>query len=411
MAFFLQQGPSGGLLSDSLGAAIGAGIGKGIAGRKERKREAEQGQMLSQLLFGEEGAEQFGGLSPELQLKASQVMQARQQQADKQRAAEEKSNLLKSILGLGGEPTQDQIPEDLAAPEREMVPREPARELTEKDVFSLGLVDPQIAKIAQSAQQESVKKFERERDYHTKFVQEIEKKVSAERETLPRKEMALDFALDAVKSGEVGSFTKNNLADAIGGKIGDALRTTKGAQLVTAGKENLLNNLNRVSARAQNLWMEQRLASMFPKIGQTQEANETVAEMLNAELSMDRSFVKTYDRLSEEDEKKYGYVRKDISKRVAEESENVQKEIFDRSSHRIREIQERELGLKKLKGMVGKKVARGTPMTLGMLKLYSKKFGDKALKVAKQNGYKIPTFEQYQTYQKDPQEFREQLGI
>ena len=62
-----------------------------------------------------------------------------------------------------------------------------------------------------------------------------------------------------------------------------------------------------------------------------------------------------------------------------------------------------------IKKEVGKKVIKGTPLTLSMAKLYKDKFGDKALEVAKENGYLIPTYEDYQSYQSRPREFRENL--
>ena len=248
--------------------------------------------------------------------------------------------------------------------------------------------------------------FESERAYHSGYTKETEKKVNDLRTSLPRKEMALNFARNATETGDVSYFSGDKLADATGI---DLFRTTKGAQLLTAGKENLLNNMGRVSARAQNIWFEQRLNSMFPKIGQSREANLTTQEMLEGEASIDRAYINEYDRLSDEDEKKYGFVKKDIDKRVANNLKPAEKEILQRTTYRMKEIEEQEKGLSSLKKQVGKDVIKGTPLTMAMARLYKERFGENALKVAEKNGYYIPTLEEFKLFQSRPEEFREQL--
>ena len=167
--------------------------------------------------------------------------------------------------------------------------------------------------------------------------------------------------------------------------------------------------MSRVSARGQNIWFEQRLNSMFPKIGQSKEANLTVQEMLEGEAAIEKSYISEYDRLAEEDMKEYGYERKDINKRAQNAVKFKEKEIMRRTSYRMKEVEEVEKGLSTLKNQVGKNVPKGTPLTLAMAKLYKDKFGDKALEVEKKNGYYIPTLEEFKMYQSTPQEFRENL--
>lgn len=207
----------------------------------------------------------------------------------------------------------------------------------------------------------------------------------------------MDLARNAVETGNLGFFSLDNLANRTGL---DVFRTAKGSQLITAGKENLLNNMGRVSARAQNIWFEQRLDSMFPQIGQSREANLTILEMLEGEEALDKAYVNEFDRQAENDEQKFGYVKKDIERRVRSELQPLEKRLFDRTSYRLKDIEEREKGLTNLKKEVGKKVPKGTPLTLTMAKLYKDKFGNDALSAAKKNGYTIPTIEEFQFYQK-----------
>lgn len=240
------------------------------------------------------------------------------------------------------------------------------------------------------------KVFEGDRAYHSKYSAVAEEHANAERMSLPKKEASLDYARNSIESGEVGYFSPDKLADATGV---DLFRTSKGAQLTTAGKENLLSNMTRVTGRAQNMWFEQRLNSMFPKIGQSKESNLTVLEMLEGELELDKAYLNSFDKIAARDEEDYGYVRKDIQKRAYDDIKPLEKDIMQRTSYRMKEIEEQEKGLKSMKANVGKNVPKGSPLTLAMTKLYYDKFGDKAYEVAKKNGYYIPTLEEFQRYQ------------
>ncbi len=254
---------------------------------------------------------------------------------------------------------------------------------------------------------EKTRSFETERAFQSSYSKKAEEDANKLRESLPKKEMALNFARNAVETGDISYFSPDKLADATGI---DLFRTSKGAQLVTAGKENLLSNMSRVGSRAQNMWFEQRLNSMFPKIGQSKEANLTVQEMLEGEAEIDRAYLNAFDRLSEEDEKQHGFVKKDITKRAYDSIKSQEKEILKRTTYRMKEIEDQEKGLSGMKSQVGKNVAKGTPLTLAMAKLYKSKFGDNALSVAEKNGYYIPSLEEFKIFQQRPEEFREELG-
>lgn len=250
------------------------------------------------------------------------------------------------------------------------------------------------------------KKFESERAYHTQFSKPIEEKATALRGLLPKQEMAIDYARNAIESGEVGAFTMNHLADIFNA---DSLRNAKGAQLILASKEQLIPNLGRISAKAQNIFMEKRIASMIPQIGLKDEANLTMQEMIEGEAAIDRAYLSELDRLTEQDMKEYGFTRKDIDKRARSNANVKEKEIVKRTSYRMKEIEENSKGLSKVKKEVGKNVSKGTPLTLAMAKLYQEKFGDNALKVAEKNGYYIPTKEEFMMFEQRPSEFRESL--
>jgi hypothetical protein len=256
-------------------------------------------------------------------------------------------------------------------------------------------------------EKEKKRSFESNRAFQSSYSKKAEEDANKLRESLPKKEMALNFARNAVETGDISYFSPDKLADATGI---DLFRTSKGAQLTTAGKENLLSNMSRVGSRAQNMWFEQRLNSMFPKIGQSKEANLTVQEMLEGEAEIDRAYLNAFDRLSEEDEKQHGFVKKDITKRAYDSIKSQEKEILKRTTYRMKEIEDQEKGLSGMKSQVGKNVAKGTPLTLAMAKLYKSKFGENALSVAERNGYYIPTLEEFKIFQQRPEEFREEIA-
>jgi hypothetical protein len=180
------------------------------------------------------------------------------------------------------------------------------------------------------------------------------------------------------------------------------LQTAQGAKLVTAGKEFLIGNLSKVSAKAQNQWLEQRFNSMFPEIGKSQTANETIDAMLNAEIKMNEAWLSNYDRLEKEDMEKEGFVRRDISQRAHAASQSQYDQIMNETSYKTRQIYEQEKGVKWLQQNVLKKVPKGTFLTPLSAKIMKDHFGgdvQKAIENAKKLGYKIPTKEEATEWQ------------
>lgn len=330
-------------------------------------------------------------------------------QQGKQGQIEQKQSFLERLFGGKKEPSEEG---QISNAEKRMEKGFDPKNLTNADIAEANVIDPNLARLLQSQKDSAIqeeheetkrkqKGFETDRKYHSEYSRKQEEEADKLRRSIPKKEMALTFARDAIETGNTKYFSPDKLADATGI---DLFRTAKGVQLVTAGKENLLSNMSRTSARAQNLWFEQRLNSMFPKIGQSNEANLTVQEMLEGENELDKAYLNAFDRTSEEDEEKYGYVRKDAEKRARERIAPLEKAIMNRTSYRMKEIEEKEAGISELKKRIGKKVIKGSPLTLSMAKLYKDKYGEKALQMAEKDGYRIPTYEEFEQYQKRPNE-------
>lgn len=333
--------------------------------------------------------------------------QALGQGLQQRREAMQMQQLLEG-LGITTPNNQPSNQPNISSPvmEDNLTPRRESTSLNPNAILGLGLKYPNLAKLAQQQQINQQRQFESERTFQQKEGAKGKERIDSLRESIPRKRMALDTARLAVESGNVGAFSKANLAQIFNRP---ELQTAEGAALVTASKENLLSNMSRVSARAQNQWFERRLNEMFPKIGQSMEANLTTQEILEGEFLLNELLVKAADKIAAQDVQQYGYERGDIEKRALKEIEPVEREIFNRQVYRMKELSEKERGIKKIQREVGKQVIKGTPLTLQMANLYIQKYGDleKALQVAKKNGYKIPTVEEIRFFNARPENLRE----
>lgn len=395
------------------GQKLSEGIGRGLETAEQYYKEYTENESRRKKLESEDAALAQMGIDlrgiedPKLrQAYVSASLQgANQQQLEtmkqqfKTQQIKQKQDFISEILG--GRAPQEMQEEPLQQTQ-ETSSYNPSY-LSDESILQANAMDPTLGRALQMQKDTALrqedkkeKKFQTERQYHSSYSKEHEKQADVLRESIPKKKMALDFARNALETGDLGYFSLDKLADVTGI---DLFRTAKGAQLATASKENLLNNMGRVSARAQNIWFEQRLNSMFPKIGQSKEANLTVQEMLEGEVALDNAYLTEYDRVKKEDEDNYGFVKKDASERARSNIKPFEKQILARTSYRMKEVEEQEKGLSRLKQEVGKNVAKGTPLTLAMAKLYKEKFGDKALDVAEKNGYKIPTIEDFKIYQ------------
>lgn len=293
----------------------------------------------------------------------------------------------------------------------------PQRSLyTEDQIAAVSTINPQLAgqmqkhnenvrNEIQKRKDQEYKRFIDDRTYHSKYSQEQEQEVNATEERLIKNKQARELAKNAYENEDLSFFSWDNIANMTGL---ENLRTARGAQLVLAAKDTLINNLGKVSARGQNLWLERRMASMFPQVGQNLEANQTMEAMLEGEDLLDSAYVNAFNKIAAEDEEKYGYVRKDASKRARKFQNSVSNDILKRTAYRTKVIAENEIlnkGLSALKKEVGKEVPKGTPLTVGMAKLYKEKYGENYKKKAAKDGYTVPSYDDVKMYLMDYDEY------
>lgn len=314
-----------------------------------------------------------GGISSGLEL----LMEAKlKRMGEQEKLAQQRKKLdrLAAILGgrgrVQGEPTPG------------VVPGQVPEEISDEEILSLSGEYPNVAKILQSQKEGRAKITEARAKREFERAKPVLARADERAEEMPQKESALFLMKDAIKTGNLGFFSLNNLAK-ITGITG--FRDPKGAQFISAGKEYFLGSLKRAGARP-NQWIEQQIQKMLPMIGISEPANLTITEILENDLKVGRENLKILYRLVNEDEKKFGYIKGDIGQRVREELRKFANKEQEKLEVRLREIQKTEKAAPPLK-----KVSKGTPITIEVIEnLRSQGFSiEGAKKRARQLGYEF----------------------
>lgn len=207
--------------------------------------------------------------------------------------------------------------------------------ISDEAILAVGMQDPNLARLLQGQKESQIKQTEGRAKREFERAKPILARADERAEGITQKESALSLMEDAVREGNLGFFSPDNVAEITGI---EGLRTPKGAQFISSGKEYFLGSLKRAGTRP-NQWIEQQIQKMLPKIGRSEEANRTVIEALKSELAIEKAQLDIIDKLAQEDEEKIGYVRGNIGQRTRKElkkfADTEQKEL----ESRLREIQ------------------------------------------------------------------------
>jgi hypothetical protein len=239
-------------------------------------------------------------------------------------------------------------------------------------------------------------RFATERAHHAKISDKAITDASLLEKSIRGKEGALQIAREAIESGETGPLSWANISKRLDVP---ELMNQKGTQLSQAGKEFFFGNMQKVSAKAQNQWLEQRITQLSAQVGDTEASALTKQVMLEGELDLDKAYVESFNRLASEDEEKYGYVKNDIERRAYNDSQKAADKILNKISFETRQIYENEKGAKWILDNATKKVPKGTPLTPKMAKALLIKYKSDSSKVienAKKLGYSIPGREYFE---------------
>lgn len=200
----------------------------------------------------------------------------------------------------------------------------------------------------------------------------------------------LNLALDAVQSGDVGAFGVNSFADLFG-EAGKRFKGAKAIQLDTATKGLLFDNINKVSAKGTNLWLEKVAKTALPELGKTEEANESLIKIAMANLDIEEKQLDIQDELIQKYIQAGLPVPSNIEKLTNDILQPYAEQVQNKLAYDTRVIYEREKGPNFLGSL--EKVPKGTPLTLEKRDALLKKFGgdkEQVKKIAKQLGYSIP---------------------
>ena len=115
------------------------------------------------------------------------------------------------------------------------------------------------------------------------------------REALQRSESSLAVMENALANRDLGFWSKNNLAKipGFGGFV-----TPEGAVFNSAAKEFFLSDLERVMGRP-NQFLEKVLSNAIPKIGTSNEANQTVLDFYKNAIDIQKQKVQIADQLDD----------------------------------------------------------------------------------------------------------------
>jgi len=269
------------------------------------------------------------GVSSGLEL----LMEAKlRQMGEQEKLAQQREKFaqLQSILGGGdrvqGEPTRGGLPGQI--PE----------EISDEQILTLSEDYPNVAKILQSQKEGRAKVTEAKAKREFERAKPILARADERAEQITQKESSLALMKDAVQTGNLGFFSPDNLAEITGI---EGLRTPKGAQFISSGKEYFLGSLKRAGARP-NQWIEQQIQKMLPKMGRSEAANLTVLAALESELAIEKQQLDIIDRLAQEDEAQFGYIKGNIGQRTRKELKKFADEEQKRLEISLREIQKTE---------------------------------------------------------------------
>lgn len=255
-------------------------------------------------------------------------------------------------------------------------------DIPDEQIAALATVDPNLAKILQSQKDAASTRLRQEKEFEYKRAAPILEEADEIRRVTPSLRSSLDTILTATDDVGLWDYIANLTHI-------EPLRTGKGALFLTAGKDFFLGNIRKVGNRP-NMWVEQQLIDMQPKIGRSKEANQSVAEFMRFKIDTDEKYAETIDMLENQYKKDLGYVPGNIGvaahKIIQPYIEKRQKEL----AYDLRVIHEKE-NPRTLTDF--RKVRKGTPLTVEKAKAFLDRFkGDekKAMQAAKQLGYEIP---------------------
>lgn len=310
-----------------------------------------------------------------------------------------------SQVGIGmqpGIPQSGNVP--MAAPSQvnsgQVKPKPFYEKLSDQQLIQLQAsknpAERDLAKGIVQQRESSRKQFNVDRAYAQQETRDYKKKIDDSRVANSSQRLALNTAEKSIIEGgaNLEQFGSDWWAKMLG-PWGSQFVTKEGALHESALKEFLVANLAKIKGRP-NQWIEQRIASMTSKIGQSKGANLSVLAALKADLDLEQRRIDLFDRIEADGIKTNGYRPPNIAALVDQAMKPYEAAIQDKLAYNLQRIKEQEFvekyGEKGLEKLAKKMVTRGTPLTIEMKNYLVDHFkGDtkRAQKYAEQMGYRI----------------------
>lgn len=229
--------------------------------------------------------------------------------------------------------------------------------IPDEEIAAVALDDPMFAKILQKGKQIALSEQHkiddnknRDREYAYKVNQKTRDKADAIRDSLPAQQGALVGMEDAINSNEIGPFTLDHFANMLGI---EGLRSAKSGQFLAASKTFFGKAVKEVGGARPNIYLEQQMASMLPGIGRDKWANLGGLEFQKFGVDVNEKWLDLYDKFSNEDIDKYGFVKENIDSRIAKEMKPFTEKRQQQLEDKIKEIDKlRKIETKPSKGFV-----------------------------------------------------------
>jgi len=268
-------------------------------------------------------------------------------------------------------PRPIRIPEVSIQPQKSPIENIPDSDL----VVAMGSEDKNLSEFAKGAldlKDKERKNFNADRKYHADKAKKHMDSIDEERDTIRDQRANLEGMKIAIKDRDLSQYTKDWWAGVFG-RWGRNLVSPEGAILSTNVKEFLLSGLRVLKGRP-NQYIEQLLIAALPEIGKTKFANMASIASLEQRIRLQEKKIEITDRLSDEYEKKLGYVPGNIGQIVNQAMSPYVEQEQKRFAYTLRKIQEEDQGIEKLSK---KRVIPGTPLTLEMANYFKGKYRDK----------------------------------
>lgn len=299
--------------------------------------------------------------------------------------------------GLGGKPLSE---EETSAIE-EVLRENPDAEPEELELaFAKKGISPGRSKPYTEARGKSEeirqKKYESEREFHTKVSADVVKNAQKVVNEAPIKK-----GLIAQQRRDIASGQTAGLIPWLVEQTGiETYRNPESARFKTVSKDRFVANLSSIAGAARpNQFIEQQLVSAQPALGRDEEANQTVLDLEEFIEDLKEQRARYELQMAEEDFEKYGYERRDIAQRADKLMKPYAEQRQEEMAYTIRKRHEDTLDTAELaKDITLGNVPRGTPLTVRSARIlmimanYDEK---KAQAMAKKMGFEIPNEKTY----------------